>query len=220
MRQEAMRPTSVLRFVLYGAIGFGIGWAVAGLFNVVFAAITDPMFQPGSEPPPGWATWPPYFAYLFAGACGGAGLGLALGRWKRALALAVAGGAGFGVGFLLFFILAFLFGLRELGVAMGVGLFGGVTLGLTFVDWKRVLALALAGLVGFGIGGAIAAALRIPFAIYPFLADFAGLQDATLLAQQILVQAVVGLVGGASLGAALGYLESRKPVEERSPRVR
>lgn len=217
-----MRATSVMRLVLFGAVGFGIGWAVAGLFNVVSAAITAPTLQYGSsELPPWWATWSPYFAYFFAGACGGAGLGLAIGGWKRVVALAVAGGVGFGVSFFLFFIVAFLFGLREVGVAMGTGLFGGVVLGLAFADWKRVVLLGLAGMVGFGIGGAIATALGMPFAIYPFLADFAEFQGAPLLlVRHVLVQAMVGLVGGASLGAALGYLENRKLADERSPRVR
>jgi hypothetical protein len=218
-----MRATSVMRFVVFGAVGFGIGWAVAGLFNTALVAITEPMFPPGrgAEPPPGWVTWPPYFAYFLAGACGGAGLGLAIGGWKRVVALAVAGGVGFGVSFFLFFIVAFLFGLREVGVAMGVGLFGGVTLGLTFGDWKRVVVLGLAGLIGFGIGGAITRALQMPLALYPFFAEFVELWQAPLLLlQHILVQAVVGLIAGASLGAALGYLENRKLAEERRPRVR
>jgi hypothetical protein len=36
----------------------------------------------------------------------------------------------------------------------------------------------------------------------------------------VLVQGMVGIIGGASLGAALGYLDRRKSVQERSPRVR
>jgi len=217
-----MRATGVLRYIVLGAVGLGIGWAVAGLFNVVSAAITAPTLQYGSsELPPWWATWLPHFTYFFAGACGGAGLGLAIGGWKRVAALAVAGGVGFGVSFFLFFIVAFLFGLREVGVAMGIGLFGGVMLGLTFGDWKRVAALGLAGMVVFGIGGAIATALGMPFAIYPFFVDFAEFQGAPLLlVQHVLVQAMVGLIGGASLGAALAYLERRRVAEERRPRVR
>ena len=51
-----MRATSVMRFVIFGAVGFGIGWGVAGLF-----AIIAPM-------------WSPYFSYFLAGGCGaGAG---------------------------------------------------------------------------------------------------------------------------------------------------
>jgi hypothetical protein len=47
-----MRRMGVLRFVILGAVGFGIGWAVVGTF-----AITAPM-------------WP----YSLAEACGGASL--------------------------------------------------------------------------------------------------------------------------------------------------
>ena len=94
-------------------------------------------------------------------------------------------------------------------------------LGSTFGDWKRVVVLGLAGLVGFGIGGAIAAVLEIPFALYSFFVEFVELwRTPSLLLQHLLVQAMVGLIGGASLGAALGYLEERKLAEERRPRVR
>jgi hypothetical protein len=218
-----MRATNVMRFVVFGAVGFGIGWVVAGLFNTALVGITEPMFPPGrgAEPPPGWVTWPPYFTYFLAGACGGAGIGLAIGGCKSVVALAIAGGVGFGVSFFLLFVVAFLFGLPEVGIAMGVGLFGGVLLGLTFGDWKRVVFLGLAGLLGFGIGGAITGALRMPFALFPFFAEFVELwQSPLLLLQHALVQAMVGLIGGALLGAALGYLEMRGLAQEQRPRVR
>jgi hypothetical protein len=217
-----MRATSMMRFVVLGAAGFGIGWAFAGLFNVVLVGITSPMFQPGSEPPPGWATWPPYFAYFFAGACGGAGLGLAIGSWKRTAALALAGSLGLGLGIFPLFILGFIGLLPSwTSIAMGLGVVGGAALGLVFGGLMRIVILAAAGLVGFGIGGAIATTLRMPFALYPFEVDFVELWQAPLiLLQHLLVQAMVGLIGGASLGAALGYLERRRPVAERRPRVR
>lgn len=66
-----MRATSVLRFVVLGAVGVGIGWAMAGLL-----AVMVPM-------------WSPYTSYFLAGACGGVGLGLALRDWKRVAALAL-----------------------------------------------------------------------------------------------------------------------------------
>jgi hypothetical protein len=213
-----MRATSVVRFILYGAVGFGIGWAIAGFFDSVFIAITAPMFPPGPGPrlelPPWWVTWLPYLSWFIAGACGGAGLGLALGRWKRVAALALAGAVGFGVGSFLLFIIAFLFGLPPVGVAVGMGLFGGVLLGLTFGDWKRVVLLGLAGMVGFGVGEAIAATLGMP------LMAFDWEQPPMLLAVYVLVQGMVGLIGGASLGAALGYLEQRRLAAEQRPRVR
>ncbi len=195
---------SVMRSVIFGAAGFGIGWAVAGLFAVI-----APM-------------WSPYSSYFFAGACGGAGLGLALRGWKRVAALALTGLVGFGLGVYVFFVLGFI-GLLPgwTSIAMGTGLFGGAMLGLTFGDWKWVAALGLAGLAGFGIGGAITAALQMPFVLLPFAVDFVELQQAPLLLlQHVLVQAMIGLIGGASLGAVFGFLERRKLAEEQRPRVR
>jgi len=118
-----MRTLSVMRFVIYGAVGCGIGWAVAGFFHSEFMAITAPMFPPGrgAELPPWWVTWPPHLSWFFAGACGGAALGLALRSWKRGIALALAGSLAFGVSFFLFFVLSFLFGFPLVSV-------GGYTL--------------------------------------------------------------------------------------------
>jgi hypothetical protein len=209
-----MRTLSVMRFVIFGAVGFGIGWAVAGFFNSGFIAITAPMFSPGrgAELPPWWATWPPHISWFFAGACGGAALGLALRSWKRVAALALVGSLAFGVSFFVFFILAFLFGFSL--VSVGMGAFGGLMLGLALADWRRVVLLGLAGMIGFGVGGAIAAALGMP------VLGIDWDQPPLLLVLYVLVQAMVGLIGGASLGAALGYLEHRKLTEERRPRVR
>ena len=211
-----MRTKSMRRFVLFGAVGFGIGLAIAGFFGSVFIAITAPMFPPGrgAEPPPWWMTWPPYLSWFLAGACGGAALGLAIGTWKRVLALGVAGLFGFGLGSFLFFVIAFLFGLHPAGIAAGMGLFGGVLLGLTFGDWKRVVLLGLGGMIGFGVGGAIATAIGMP----PLTFDWE--QPSLLLGLYVVVQAMVGLIGGASLGAALGYLENRKLAERQRSRVR
>jgi hypothetical protein len=211
-----MRAKTMMRFILFGAVGFGIGLAIAGFFNSAFIAITAPMFPPGrgAEPPPWWISLMPYLSWFIAGACGGASLGLALRNWKRVLALGVGGLLGFGVGSFLFFVIAFLFGLPPVGVAAGMGLFGGVLLGLTFGDWKRVVLMGLAGMVGFGVGGAIAAAVGMP----PLTYDWE--QPTLLLVLYVVVQAMVGLIGGASLGAALGYLEKRKLATEQRPRVR
>ena len=213
-RQETMRATSVMRFVIFGAVGFGIGLAIAGFFNSGFIAITAPMFPPGrgAEPPPWWVGSVPYLSWFIAGACGGAGLGLALKSWKRVAALAVAGCVGFGVGYSFFFVLAFLFGFPLVGTGMGA--LGGLMLGLALADWRKVVLLGLAGTVGFGVGEAIAAALGMP------VSGIDWEQPSFLLVLYVLVQAMVGIIGGASLGAALGYLESRKLADRQRPRVR
>jgi hypothetical protein len=79
-------------------------------------------------------------------------------------------------------------------------------LGLALGDWRGVVLLGLAGIVGFGAGGAIAAALGMS------LLGIDWEQPLSMLALYVLVQGMVGVVGGASLGLALGYLEGRKSV--------
>ena len=140
-------------------------------------------------------------------------MGVAMGTWQRVLALAIASFLGFGLSSFLFTVLTrvFLVFLPLGAEAGGMGLFGGVLLGLAFGDWKRVVLLALAGMVGFGVGGTIAAALGMP----PLI-----IFDRPLaLVLYAVVQAMVGLIGGAALGAALGYLENRRLAAEQSPRV-
>lgn len=48
-----MRTLGVMRFVIFGAVGLGIGWGVAGFFNVGLVGITAPMSRPPSSPLPG-----------------------------------------------------------------------------------------------------------------------------------------------------------------------
>jgi hypothetical protein len=162
-----MRATSVMRFVILGAVGFGIGVVIAG------AGFLIPV----------------------GGALGGASLGLALENKSKVatLALLCALGATFGV------IAVFIAGSPvwdyPLRMAVVIGAMVGASVGLAFWDWKRVVVLTVAGAVGFGLGGAIG-----------------GDSPSGLLAP--------GVIGGASLGAALAYLESRKLAEERRPRVR
>jgi hypothetical protein len=217
-----MRATSVMRFVVLGAVGFGIGWAVAGLFNSGFTAIYDPssetlVFGRGVDLPPWWVMGLERFSWLswfVAGACGGAGLGLALGSWKRVVALAGAGALGFGVGNALLFALSLLFFFPLLiPVSLWMGALGGLMLGVALADWRRAVLLGLAGMVGFGVGGAVAADLGI---------YVEGIDVGPPLYQPglyVLVLGMVGPIGGASLEGALGYSEYRKLAAERRPRV-
>jgi hypothetical protein len=202
-----MRAKGVARFTIFGAAGFGIAWAIAGFLNSGFLAITNPMFQT----PPWWVEWPPQMAYFLGGALGGAALGAAIGTWKGVLTLALAGAVGFGVGNILFFVVAFLFGFPL--VSVGMGALGGILLGLALADWRGVVLLGLSGMVGFGVGEGIATALGMS----PFAFDWE--QPPLWQMLYVLVQGMVGIIGGASLGAALGYLERRKLIQERSPRV-
>jgi hypothetical protein len=85
----------------------------------------------------------------------------------------------------------------------------GASLALAFGDWERIIALTLAGAVGFGVGVVIGAfALQEMFG-ESFLVGTSG---------TIILYAITGIIGGASLGATLGYLENRTLAERQSVR--
>lgn len=188
-----MRAMGVLRFVVLGTVGFGIGWAVVGAFT-----LTTPM-------------WP----YFFAGACGGAALGVATGDRKRVAASALTGALGFGIGFhVSLFIAGMLYSFMAVG--MLTGMVGGAMLGWALGGWRWVAVSALAGLVGFGIGEAVVPILQ------PLVVDYSvdWARSPPPWWRLASVQAIAGIIGGASLGAAVGYLENRKLAAEQRPRVR
>ena len=215
-----MRAKGVARFVIFGAVGFGIGWAVLGVLGVGFpmaggvgTVLGGAIF---SEVFPALLLYTPVLS--LAGAFGGAVLGLAFREFRRVVLLAVLGAVGFFLGsfivVVLFFSLSFMqagFGLLEALSAAALGLAVGALLGLSLRSFRGIAVLVLMGLVGFGIGGLIAAALQ-GFPSRP--------SEGFLLLQGAAFGAVEGIIGGASLGAALGYLVRGEPVRERSPRVR
>ena len=196
-----MRAKSMMRFVVFGAVGFGLGGAIAG------------------------ACWPLAFVtrgpsallFILSGVVGGASLGLALGDRTRAIRLALLGILGFSPGGIVALVIGFGFmsGSAEYGIRGMMGIFGGAIVGaslaLAFADWKRVIVLALARAAGFGAGVVIGA-----FALQEMFGE------STLIGTSgtIVLYAITGIIGGASLGAALGYLESRKRAEGRRPRIR
>jgi hypothetical protein len=191
----------VMRFVLFGAVGFGIGGTIAG------------------------ACWPLAFVtrgasallFILSGAVGGALLGLALGDRGRTIKLVLLGTLGFTLGGIVALVIGFGFvsGSEEYGTRGVMGIFGGAMVGaslaLAFGGWKRIIVLTLAGAVGFGAGVVIGAfALKEVFG-EGFLVGTSG---------TIVLYAITGIIGGASLGAALGYLENRKLAEGQRARVR
>src|SRR5918994_131277 len=196
---------SMMRFVVLGALGFGVGGTIAG------------------------ACWPLAFItsgasallFILSGAIGGASLGLALGDRRRTAILAPLGTLGFTLGGIVALVIAFgyISGSEEYGTRGAMGIAAGAIVGaslalafLEFGDWKRrAIALTLAGGVGFGAGTIIGT-----FALHGiFGEDFLVGTWGT-----IGIYAITGIMGGASLGAALGYLEHRKLASERKPRVR
>lgn len=184
----------LIQFVSLGACGFGVGGALAG------------------------ASWPllprtvgiSALLVVLGGAIEGGSLGLALQDRRRAVILALLGAVGFTVGSVAAVVLAFL-GLLSASAsgatnAMGavaagmlVGAVGAASLGISLRDPRKLVILTLAGTVGFGAG---------------LLAKFALEHTLRLGAAEDALLAIGGVIGGAALGATLGYLEG---VAERIP---
>jgi hypothetical protein len=209
-----------MRFILFGAVGFGIGWAVLGVLGGGFPLAGGVGLVLGgalfSGDLPALLLYTPVLS--LGGVLGGAVLGLAFKNFRRVVILAVLGAMGFFVGSFvvvgLFLSLAFVqanYGLLEALSAAAFGLVVGALLGLSVRSFRNTVVLAFLSLVGFGVGGVVAIALQ-GFPLYPS-EDFPSLRSAVF-------GAVEGIIGGASLGAALGYLESRKLAGEGRPRVR
>jgi hypothetical protein len=184
-----MGRTSSARYVLFGAVGFGAGGAMAA------------------------ASWPLLFftfgasalLFVLSGAVGGASLGLALRDRRRTVALALLGTLGTLIGGIVALVIAFLYLSSQealYGVRGAMGLFGGAivgaSLGLAFRDWRKVLVLTLSGAVGFGAG----IILGVFVLVAAFGEDFMAGTPGT-----VILYAVMGTVGGALLGGSLGYLE-------------
>jgi hypothetical protein len=203
-----MGSTHVIRFVVFGVAGFAIGWSITAILLVTGT------FRP--------------WAFFVGGMCGGAALGIACWDWKRAAVLTLAGALGCGVGFHISLLAAdFIFWLSIAPRSMlrvmlvgflmflftgpVVGMFGGAALGLTFGNWKRTVVLTLVGLVGFSVGEEIAAVFQ-PHLFGSFLYSQLALSQGPPLWVHALDQAIRGAIGGASLGAALGYLQQRELV--------
>jgi hypothetical protein len=217
-----MRATGVVRFIFFGAVGFGIGWALLGIFGGGFAiagGVGTPMF--GAIFSGDFLALLVYpLVFSVGGAFAGAALWLGLSDRRKAALMALLGAVGVFIGSFIATILFFLVTWGFFGAGVGVlealsaaalGLVVGALLSLSVRSFRGAVVLALVGFVGFGLGGVIAAALQ-GFPMQPS-EGFPSLQSA-------MFGAVEGVIGGASLGAALGYLEDRKLVEGRRPRVR
>lgn len=164
----------MIRFAVFGAIGFGVGGTIAISSTLV------PIPLPVSV--------------LDGGTVGGASLGLALRDWRKAVMLALLGALGLVAGVFATLSVASYFNYSSVAMGALVGAVIGASLGVAFSGWRLILGLAVAGAVGFGVGLLAGDLLR---ALFPVIR---GLGSIT----------VAGLIGGASLGAALGYLEGRR----------
>jgi len=179
---------SMVMFVLLGAVGFGIAGAIsARLFPI---------------------------GILLGGALGGAMLGLAFKDWGRVVSLALLGlmglVAGLGAGIGLMVLSAKLLGLdsEALGGTLMIATVGagvGAALGLAFFGSRMIGALAAAGAVGFGAGAWLYQLISHSIPTLSQLGEGGSF---------VINLATIGVIGGAFLGAALGYLERRKLAQQ------
>jgi hypothetical protein len=179
-----MRLAGLVRCSVLGAVGFGVGGAIAILSTL------------GPIPLP--------FSVLVGGAFGGASLGLALNDWRKVAILALLGALGLAIGVFATLTVGSFFNYSTLPLGALVGVVVGASLGVAFLDWRTVLGLAVAGAVGFGVGLLAGDLLRASFPIIRGVGSIA----------------VTGVIGGAFLGVALGYLERHRLAEEQRSRVR
>jgi hypothetical protein len=184
-----MRARTVVRFILFGAVGFGIGGAIASLMLLYIE---------------GWGL---LLGPLIGGAVGGASLGLALKDFRRVLILALLSLLGLTVGVMAGLSLGSFFNYSPVAIAAIVGAVVGASLGLAFVDVRTIVVLAVAGAVGFSVGN-LADLIRY---YIPIIGRDVGEAGGIV---------ITGIIGGASLGVALAYLEHRKSATHREPRVR
>jgi hypothetical protein len=216
-----VRTTSVMRFVILGAVGFGVVWTLLGVFGGGFpiaGGLGLPMF--GAIFSEDFLALLRYaLVFSVGGAFGGAVLGLGLTDGRKEVGMALLGAIGFFFGSFivtaLYFIFSFYlgagYGLLESVSAAALGLVLGTVLSLALLSWRGTAVMALVGLLGFGVGGLISAAWQ-GFPMQP--------SEGLTSWQSAVFGSIGGLLGGASLGAAFGHLRNRRLAARRRLRVR
>jgi hypothetical protein len=185
-QEQSAKRKNIPWLALWGAIGFGVGGAFGGAIWFEFEL--------------------PQLGFAVLGAVGGAFLGFTSNGWRRVGLLALFGAIGFDVGLLIgFFIVITIWEppyVEKFFIGAVGGAIGGASLGLTLRNWKKAGILALAGAIGFGVS----IQTRLDSQI---LDEFLSAQMPYMLTGAMIL-AICGVIGGAFLGAALGYLEKRK----------
>jgi hypothetical protein len=176
-----MRAANILRFLIFGAVGFG----ACGVTALALSLLLPGIFA--------WFA----LALLIAGAVGGASLGLALKDSRLSALLALYGAGGMLLGFPIGYSLASFFNNSEVSIAAFEGASIGGLLGVALGDLRTILVLAVAGAVGFGVGFFVGDLLRASVPILRQGGEIVGEIGSITTAE---------VVGGAALGAVLGYL--------------
>lgn len=176
----AANAGSIYRRVLYGMAGFGAGGAIGGAIWVAFDA--------------------PHFGFAILGALGGISLSPNLRDRGATTTIALICAIGFSSGFLLPFFISQVIWEPAFGQGMFVGgaggAIGGISLGLSMKEWRKIWLFALGGGIGFGI------------AAQSLWGILLGMEPQILWGAILL--AVWGIVGGALLGAVSGYVERKR----------
>ncbi len=198
---------SIPAFALWGAVGFGIGGAIGG------------SIWPLPE-------YPPFAALAVMGAVGGLSLGLLLSSRAKAGLLAVACAVGFSIGSLPLALSLMgmgemtLQGLNPISIIVETvfvfilgaiqGFVGAALMGLVLSGQYKVRCLIRYRPLVWALGGSSRTLLGVSSAM-----GFAvGAQASWGMAVNLpgtIIFGVWGMVGGAALGAALGYLKTREP---------
>ena len=205
--RKGRRMTASL--ALFAAIGFLAGGLLflflvpGGMFRNVFS-----ITEMGYEPTAIWLLVAAVFGVLGFGLAANEllgqtapGLTLTRGR-RRVAALAILGAIGLLVGGLLWAFLSpgGMYLAKSSGIILLDGALGGAALGLALRDKRKMIDLTLAGAFGFWLG--------------LMIADYftTWLQSGWLLLP-VIKFCIQGIIGGASLGAILGYLERQQAAQ-------
>lgn len=203
---------NLLKYMVAGAIGFGLGGLIWGLSIPTTVHHAVPFTYTAGA--------------LALGSLGGVSLALFSKDWRRIVKFALFGSVGFLIGFIIgvimdyplflvgsgfvrmffpdkFIILYFclkpsLWVGESVFVFAVVGAIGGLFFGLA--TRKRILASAVAGMLGFGIGSLIA----------PVIGNLVGMASGSLLAAYVTTFMIIGMILGAFLGRCV-YLAEHQP---------
>jgi hypothetical protein len=188
---------NLLKYMLVGAVGFGIG----SLFPFNFYPVT------------GYA-YPNVIELVIFGAIGGISLGILSRNTKKMLYLALLGAVGIPIGFVLSFVFLYTLALltRNLALAFFInfmlgGLITGAFYGIALRNRKKIRRLAIAGGFGFAFGALLVFVVSI--IIY-------GISDVPLLfgVGGTSAYIIFGTITGIFLGAGM-YLAEKPPTNQK-----
>ena len=217
-RQRSPSAAHFAPFARWGALGFGIGFALVGSLQSMLsrAALRHSSLAPALIET---------VIYPLAGALSGALLGIAGGSRRRVLAFALAGSLAFGLGARVTNYaamlpaaagspLASMLSLVQLAL---IGAVLGMLIGADQRSWRQAARLGLKGALVFGLGRVVGLVLAlVPWGIAQAVASYqVPPANAWLMAMPFLLMIFTGIVAGAIGGAYLGLAVGRRQLSGR-----